>query len=219
VGGTVIAIRKFRSKVFTAEELVRRGMLSARILGELRDAIEARRTILISGGTGTGKTTLLNALCAFIPPADRIVILEDTAEVDLTAPNLVRLEARRAQPDVPAISIRDLLRQTLRLRIAGLRRKGFTLERIRPLLRPMRREIQRHREELLNGGCRLYLLTDGRTNHFEEQPARIIELLKSFRTPAVLMSLGDAAECVTGFQKRARGRASHDRIRTQLKLF
>ena len=116
VGGTVIAIRKFRSRVFTAEELVRRGMLSARILGELRHAIEARRTILISGGTGTGKTTLLNALCAFIPPADRIVILEDTAEVDLTAPNLVRLEARRAQPDVPAISIRDLLRQTLRLR-------------------------------------------------------------------------------------------------------
>jgi DNA-binding transcriptional MerR regulator len=102
---------------------------------------------------------------------------------------------------------------------AGLRRKGFTLERIRPLLRLMRREIERHLEELLNGGCRLYLLTDGRTSHFEDQPARIIELLKSFRTPAVLISLGDAAKCVTGFQKRARGRASHDRVRTQLKLF
>ena len=116
VGGTVIAIRKFRSKVFTAEELVRRGMLSGQTLAELCRAIEARRTILISGGTGTGKTTLLNALSAFIPVADRIVIIEDTAEIDLAAPNLVRLEARRAQSDLPAITIRDLLRQTLRLR-------------------------------------------------------------------------------------------------------
>jgi len=116
VGGTVIAIRKFRSRVFTADELVRRGMLSGQTLRQLRAAIEARRTILISGGTGTGKTTLLNALCAFIPPAERIVLIEDTAEIDLTAPNLVRLEARRAQPDIPAITIRDLLRQTLRLR-------------------------------------------------------------------------------------------------------
>jgi pilus assembly protein CpaF len=116
VGGTVIAIRKFRSKVFTADELVRRGMLSAQMLGQLCAAIEARRTILISGGTGTGKTTLLNALSAFIPDGDRIVIIEDTSEIDLSAPNLVRLEARRAQPDQPAITIRDLLRQTLRLR-------------------------------------------------------------------------------------------------------
>lgn len=116
VGGTVVAIRKFRSKVFTAEELVRRGMLSDRILHQLCAALETRRNILISGGTGTGKTTLLNALCAFLPPADRIVLIEDTAEIDLTAPNLVRLEARRAQPDMPAITIRDLLRQTLRLR-------------------------------------------------------------------------------------------------------
>ena len=69
-----------------------------------------------SGGTGTGKTTLLNALAAFIPPADRIVLIEDTAEIDIAAPNLVRLEARRAQPDLPAVTIRDLLRQTLRLR-------------------------------------------------------------------------------------------------------
>jgi pilus assembly protein CpaF len=116
VGGTVIAIRKFRSKVFTAEELVRRGMLSARTLARLGEAIGARQTILISGGTGTGKTTLLNALAAFLPPEDRIVIIEDTAEVDIAAPNLVRLEARRPQPDLPPITIRDLLRQTLRLR-------------------------------------------------------------------------------------------------------
>jgi pilus assembly protein CpaF len=116
VGGTVIAIRKFRAKVFTAGELVRRGMLSASMLAQLSIAMQARQTILISGGTGTGKTTLLNALAAFLPPEDRIVLIEDTAEIDIAAPNLVRLEARRAQPDLPAITIRDLLRQTLRLR-------------------------------------------------------------------------------------------------------
>ncbi|HYI92890.1 MAG TPA: ATPase, T2SS/T4P/T4SS family [Bryobacteraceae bacterium] len=116
VGGTILNIRKFRAKVFTAAELVRRGMMSPGILGTLQRAIEARKTILISGGTGSGKTTLLNALAAFLPQDERIVLIEDTAEISIETPNLVRLEARRAQPDMPAISIRDLLRQTLRLR-------------------------------------------------------------------------------------------------------
>ncbi len=116
VGGTILCIRKFRSKLFTAEEMVRMGSLSAAVLEHLRQAIEARHTILISGGTGTGKTTLLNALAAFLPQGERVVLIEDTAEVSISIPNLVRLEARRAQPDIPAVTIRDLLRQTLRLR-------------------------------------------------------------------------------------------------------
>ena len=116
VGGTILNIRKFRSKVFTAAELVRRGMFSSQVLEQLQRVIEARQTILISGGTGSGKTTLLNALAAFLPRDERIVVIEDTAEISLEAPNLVRLEARREQLDMPAITIRDLLRQTLRLR-------------------------------------------------------------------------------------------------------
>ena len=72
--------------------------------------------ILISGGTSTGKTTLLNALAAFLPVEDRVVLIEDTAELQFTHPNLVRFEARRAQPDLPAVTIRDLLRATLRHR-------------------------------------------------------------------------------------------------------
>ena len=116
VGGTILCIRKFRSKLFTAEEMVRMGSLSISILAHLRRAIEARQTILISGGTGTGKTTLLNALAAFLPQDERVVLIEDTAEISIGIPNLVRLEARRAQPDIPAVTIRDLLRQTLRLR-------------------------------------------------------------------------------------------------------
>ena len=71
---------------------------------------------MISGGTGTGKTTLLNALAAFLPADDRLVVIEDTAELQLDASNLVRFEARREQVGVPAVSIRDLLRATLRHR-------------------------------------------------------------------------------------------------------
>ena len=116
IGGTILAIRKFRSKFYTADEMVRIGSLSVPHLEKLRQAVEARHTILISGGTGTGKTTLLNALAAFLPQEDRVVLIEDTAEVSISIQNLVRLEARRAQPDLPAVTIRELLRQTLRLR-------------------------------------------------------------------------------------------------------
>ena len=116
VGGTVFSIRKFRSKLFTADELVRRGMLTDSQLVSLRQAVLGLQTILISGGTGSGKTTLLNALASFMPRDERIVLIEDTSEIAIAMPNLVRLEARRTQPDLPAVTIRDLLRQTLRLR-------------------------------------------------------------------------------------------------------
>ena len=72
--------------------------------------MEARENVLISGGTGTGKTTVLNALADLLPPDDRIILIEDTAELQLEKPNLVRFEARREQPGVPAVTIRDLLR-------------------------------------------------------------------------------------------------------------
>jgi pilus assembly protein CpaF len=82
----------------------------------------ARSNILISGGTGTGKTTLLNAIAQTIPPADRIVLIEETSEILVDKPNLVRFEARRAQAPLgqeepmPAVTIADLVRATLRHR-------------------------------------------------------------------------------------------------------
>lgn len=116
LGGTTLTIRKFQSRFFTVDDLVRSGTLTEPVLDALRVAIEARRTILISGGTSTGKTTLLNALAALLPPADRIVLIEDTAELRVEQPNVVRFEARRAQRDLPAVTIRDLLKATLRHR-------------------------------------------------------------------------------------------------------
>ena len=116
VGGTTLTIRKFQNRLFTADELVRTGMVTQEALATVRLAIGERQNILISGGTSTGKTTLLNALAAFIPISDRIVIIEDTAELQVDQPNVVRFEARRAQRDLSAVTIRDLLRATLRHR-------------------------------------------------------------------------------------------------------
>ena len=116
VQGTTLTIRKFHSKHFTAEELVRIGALPPEVLDQVRDAITRRLNILISGGTGTGKTTMLNALARFSDATDRVVLIEDTAEIQIEQENLVRFEARREQPGVPAVTIRDLLKATLRHR-------------------------------------------------------------------------------------------------------
>jgi pilus assembly protein CpaF len=123
VDGTVLTIRKFQNQRYTADELVRVGTLTPEVLSTLRKAVLDRENILISGGTGKGKTTLLNSLAAFIPPDERVIVIEDTSEIHIEKPNLVRLEARKAQLDfstgqtsLPAVKIRDLLRATLRLR-------------------------------------------------------------------------------------------------------
>jgi pilus assembly protein CpaF len=116
VSGTVLAIRKFHSERYTGDELVRTGSLTPEVLGLLSGAVRDRKNLLISGGTGTGKTTLLNALARDIPSQERIVVIEDTAELQIQAPNLVRLEARPERPGLPPVTIRDLLKATLRLR-------------------------------------------------------------------------------------------------------
>lgn len=116
VGGTTLTIRKFQTRFFTADELVRIGTMTPAVLGTVQRAIVSGKNILISGGTSTGKTTLLNALATFLPAEDRVILIEDTAELQLDRRNLVRFEARRQQGGLPAVTIRDLLRATLRHR-------------------------------------------------------------------------------------------------------
>src|SRR5205085_11700919 len=93
VGGITLTIRKFNARHFTVEDLIRIGTLSQLAADLLKQRVEARNNILISGGTGTGKTTLLNILTSFVPDEDRIILLEDTAEISIKKPNLVRFEA------------------------------------------------------------------------------------------------------------------------------
>jgi pilus assembly protein CpaF len=121
VTGPVLTIRKFTRR-YSLEDLVKVGTISQAVAGQLRSAVAQQENILISGGTGTGKTTLLNALAVLVPDTDRIVVIEETAEIHLQKPNLLRLEARRAQAPLgselplPPVSISDLVRATLRHR-------------------------------------------------------------------------------------------------------
>jgi pilus assembly protein CpaF len=115
--GPHISIRKFKSVPLTGENLVQNGTTSPDGLRLLTDAVRARRNILISGGTGSGKTTLLNVLSSYIGPKERIVTIEDTAELRLQMPHVVRLETRMASSDGGReVSARDLLRNALRMR-------------------------------------------------------------------------------------------------------
>ena len=116
IHGVTLTIRKFNSRHFTVEDLVASGSLNSSVAARLRTYVEQRQNILISGGTGSGKTTLVNALGKLISDDDRILLIEDTSEIQLEKPNLVRFEARQAQATLPAITIRDLLKASLRHR-------------------------------------------------------------------------------------------------------
>jgi pilus assembly protein CpaF len=121
VAGVALTVRKFTRR-YALPDLVRTGTVSADTAATLERAVAARHNILIAGGTGTGKTTLLNALAALIPDDDRIVVIEETAEIHLQKQNLLRFETRRAQlplgteAPLPPVTIADLVRATLRHR-------------------------------------------------------------------------------------------------------
>jgi pilus assembly protein CpaF len=115
--GPVLTIRRFRHAGFTAEQLVQSGTWSAPLAAFLRCAVRARLNVLVCGGTGSGKTTTLNALSSFIGADERVVTIEDTAELRLQQPHVVRLEAR--PPNVEGrgeVTIRRLVRNALRMR-------------------------------------------------------------------------------------------------------
>ena len=116
LGGIALTIRKFSGRHFTIDDLISLGSLDRKLAELLRAKVTDRQSILISGGTATGKTTLLNVLADFIPDEERIVLIEDTSEIHIRKGNLVRFEARREQSNTPAVTIRDLLRATLRHR-------------------------------------------------------------------------------------------------------
>jgi Flp pilus assembly CpaF family ATPase len=114
--GMAIAAVKFNTRHFEMDDLIEAGTLDCSLANRLKTYVLARKNILISGGTGTGKTTLLNILGKFIGQEERILLIEDTAEIQLHQPNLVRFEARQAQNGLPAVPIRNLLKAALRHR-------------------------------------------------------------------------------------------------------
>jgi pilus assembly protein CpaF len=117
LNGVTQTIRKFNSRHFTLDDLIRAGTLDRPLANRLEDYVLKRKNVLITGGTGTGKTALTGLLAKFIPEDERIVLIEDTAELQLPQSNLVRFEARREQNGLPAIAIRDLLKASVRHRL------------------------------------------------------------------------------------------------------
>jgi pilus assembly protein CpaF len=117
VDGPALSVRRFTAARPDPRELVERGTLTGELASRLEEAIRSRRSILVSGGTGSGKTTLLNALSAWIDPTERVVTIEDAAELALRQPHVVRLESRPASVEGRGeVTIRDLLRNALRMR-------------------------------------------------------------------------------------------------------
>ncbi len=136
--GPVITIRKFSASPFTVDDLVRFGTATADMFDFLRACVEARLNIFVSGGTGSGKTTTLNVLSSFIPNDERIVTIEDAAELQLRQEHVVTLESR--PPNIEgkgAIPIRELVRNSLRMRpdriIVGECRAGEALDMLQAM--------------------------------------------------------------------------------------
>jgi pilus assembly protein CpaF len=116
IHGVALTIRKFNSHKFGIEDLIQAGTVTRALAVQLMELVLQRKNILICGATSSGKTTLANILTNVIPDDERIVLIEDTAEIQIQKPNVLRFEARREQNGLSAVTIRDLLKATLRHR-------------------------------------------------------------------------------------------------------
>jgi pilus assembly protein CpaF len=131
--GPHVAIRRFFKETLTVERLVQFGSITGIAAASLQAMVISKLNIMIAGGTGSGKTSMLNALSGFIPEGERVVVIEDSREVQFQKPHVVQLEARPADPKGKgAVSIRDLFRATLRMRpdrvVVGEIRGGEALD-------------------------------------------------------------------------------------------
>lgn len=138
VDGSSLTIRKFAREPFTVTDLIRFGTMSPDIAAVLDACVKAKLNIIVSGGTGTGKTTLLNVLSGFIPSDERIITIEDAVELQLQQDHVIRLESRPSNIEGKGeITIRDLVRNSLRMRpdriVIGECRGGETLDMLQAM--------------------------------------------------------------------------------------
>ena len=138
IDGPSITIRKFSSKRLTVEDLIGFGSMTPQIAEFLKACVVGRLNVVVSGGTGSGKTTLLNVLSGFIPEDERIVTIEDAAELSLSQDHVVRLEAKKANIDGRGeVTIRDLVKNALRMRperiVVGECRGGEALDMLQAM--------------------------------------------------------------------------------------
>jgi pilus assembly protein CpaF len=138
VNGPVVTIRKFAVVPFTLDDLIANGTMTARVAGFLDAAVSAKLNLIVSGGTGSGKTTLLNVLSGSVPVDERLITIEDAAELRLAREHVVSLEARPANIEGEGeVTVRDLVRNALRMRpdriIVGEVRGGEALDMLQAM--------------------------------------------------------------------------------------
>lgn len=138
LNGPCLTIRKFPNHAITAEKLIEIGSISKSLFSFLQEIVSNKKNILISGGTGTGKTTLLNCLSSFIPHHERIITIEDSAELKLQQEHVIRLESRLENVEKKgAVTMRDLVKNSLRMRpdriIVGECRGGEALDMLQAM--------------------------------------------------------------------------------------
>src|SRR5438445_6546045 len=138
IHGGVLTIRKFSADPYTAKDLINFGTYTLDLVTVLEACVRAKLNILVSGGTGTGKTTNLNVLSSFIPDGERIITIEDSAELQLQQPHVINLEARPANAEGQGeVRIRDLVKNALRMRpdriIVGECRSGEALDMLQAM--------------------------------------------------------------------------------------
>jgi pilus assembly protein CpaF len=138
LGGPALTIRKFSRTPYTVQDMIANGTLTTQLAGFLKASVEARVNMIISGGTGAGKTTLLNVVSAFIPARERLIVIEDTAELQLKQDHMIRMEYR--PPNVEGkgeVTIRRLVINALRMRpdriIVGETRSGEALDMLQAM--------------------------------------------------------------------------------------
>jgi pilus assembly protein CpaF len=138
VDGASLTIRKFSETPYTGDDLIGFGSLTQPLADFLKGCVEAKLNILVSGGTGTGKTTLLNVLSSFIPAEERIVTIEDAVELKLQQEHVIRMESRPPNLEGSGqVTIRDLVRNSLRMRpdriVVGEARGGEALDMLQAM--------------------------------------------------------------------------------------
>lgn len=138
LNGPTLTIRKFSKGLLTANDLLKNGSITPEMITFLKEAVQSRKNIIVSGGTGSGKTTLLNIVSGFIPQNERIVCIEDSAELNLQQDHVIRLESRPANVEGKGkVSIRDLVRHALRMRpdriVVGEVRGGEALDMLQAM--------------------------------------------------------------------------------------
>ena len=237
--GVHVSIRRFPRKALTMRQLVEMGSLTDSCRQFLAACVEGKQNILVAGGTGSGKTSMLNALSAYIPDNERIVVIEDSSEVQLQQLHLVQLEAR--PPDAKgrgAITIRDLLKATLRMRpdriVVGEVRGGEAIDMIQAMITghagSMTTLHATHPNEAMHRLITLARMSDVQipTDALKAQTASAINVIvQTSRLPDGSRRVTHVAECVpidqegaykvpVLYQLEIRGRDVQGRLRSEM---